>query len=543
MIYRKLLLGLLITAIFAIGIYNSYQATFYINEITSDSTYTAVMWQGIKEYGWVFLKSWFYNSDTFIFSLFPWHFLIFSIIGDSPRVLLWLGYLIFLGNLAICSWIAYRLKARWSAIIVPLLLLFCNFFTYLGGYVTFNICHNISTLFGLICILLVIEWLRKPHYIFLIVIFLLTVIAGLSDPWFIPAFACPILLTQLLHLIIFKEKQSSSSVPLLLGALFIGFLVITTNVFGFLQLIKPPSIPLAPPKDLIKHLFYFPKVAGWLFYLIPGRFTLNRFFNLSALIPFIIIFILTLTLFIKIRKQVLSSTEQFNFFLIILLSILLIFGSYCLLRMNFESTWYIKSSRYLINILFLLILGVTVAVELYWQDIGKTLKILWPIVGLLYVASSLSSTLYLWTRPINLKDNESYLLADFLAANHLTYGYADYWSANVISYFTNNKIKVRPVYFDTKDGNVTPPNFPGFSKLWFKSSDLPADQKEYFIIVQKIYYGCPDEQKCIATLSSEFGPPEKILVLQNKEGKDYVVVWDHPLLEQMFKQLKKPPLY
>ncbi len=533
MIYRKFLWGLLITAIFVIGIYNSYQATFGINEITSDSVYTAVMWHGFKQYGWEFLKSWSYNNDTFIFSLFPWHFLVFYIFGDKPRILLWLGYVVYLGNIAICSWIAYALKARIAAIVVPLILLFCNFFTYLGAYVTFNICHTISNLFGLLCILLTIKWVRKPHYLFLISIFLCTVIAGLSDPWFIPAFACPILLTQLLFLIYFKEKQFSSSIPLLLGTLFIGFLIITTNIFGLLQLIKPPSIPVAHPKDIIKHLIYFPRVTGWLFYLIPGRFSVTRFLNVSSLISFSVVFILIIWLIFKIRKQVLSSRESFNFFLIVLLSIVLICASYSLIYMNFESSWYIKSSRYLINILFLLVLALSVAIELYWQTLGKALRILFPIMGILYVVSSLSSTLFLWPKPISFKDNESFLLTNFLTANHLTYGYADYWSANVITYLTNDKIKVRPVFFNPKDGSVAIPNFPGFSKLWFKNSDLPADQKEYFIIVQNIYYGCPDEQKCIATLTKEFGTPEKILFYENFYSKNYVVVWNHPLLEQM----------
>ena len=533
MVNRKFWLVTIGILIALLGLYNSFKASFILNPITSDSIDTVMIWLGYHQQGWLFIKNWYYNLDNWLLSLFPLHFLLFEIFGDKPSVLLWAGFGVFITNILLCALIAYRLGARIAAAVVPLILLFSNYFAHLGGYLTFIIAHNITNAYGLICLLLTIEWTKKPRYFYLIIIFFCAVIAGISDPWFLPTYAIPILAAQLILFIRYKQTDYGRSAPWILATLFFVLLTISTQGFGVFHFLLSPSIPLANSKDIIFHLSILPRVLGRLFYLFPGSFLIKDFYIiLPALFSFGIVFLFTIAVIIKVRKLISNNLVQLNFFLTIIFSIIIISVSYCLLNMQGNGDWYIKSSRYLINVLFLLILGLGVAIDLYWQSLGKTLKIAAGIVGLVYITSSFSSTFEVWKQPtdIDITKSEPYLLANFLLANNLNYGYADYWNSNIITWITHNKLRVRSIRFSEKNGYILSTYYPQTSKLWYLPSDFSPNQGEFFIIIKNSGMGCPDTRLCMPALIKQFGKPEKILTYQGHYDPYFIMVWNHPLL-------------
>ncbi len=511
-----------------LGLYNSFKASFALTFVNSDVADTAILWDGVHQYGWIFVKSWMYTIDNWLLSLLPLHFLLFEIFGANTKVILWSGYLIFLANVILCGLIAYSINARIASILVPVVLLFSNYFTYLYGMIAFPISHNITNLYGLICFLFVIKWMKNPRFFHLVIIFFCIVVAGLSDPWLLPCYAIPILLSQFILLIRSQPTHKINHNAWLIVTLMLALLIIATKFFGIFSYVKSTELSTFSFTYLFANFDLFLKALGGLLNLIPDFLQISHsHLFLVKKLSIIIIFILSSAIAIDIITLVRENPVRLNFFLTIIFSFLLLMVSFCLLNTEGVKLWTIDLSRYLINLLFLLILGIAVSIEFYWHTFHKALKIALTTVSLLYVFTSISSTYPLWKQPTNIKENEFTSLTNFLSTNHLTYGYADYWKANIVTLLSKNKIRVRSIKFSKKNGTVTSSLHFQTSKLWYLPNDLPTDTNETFIIVEKGYSLCNDIQSCTAKLTQQFGPPAKILTYKD----NFIMIWNHPLLD------------
>lgn len=529
-VHRKkfwlILAGVLIAAI---GIFNSIKASFSVSTVNADIGETAVLWHGYQMIGWAYLKHWTYNIDNWLLSLLPLHILLFQIFGDRPLVMLWFGYSMLIVNILMCSAIAYALGARITAIVVPLILLFTNYFTY-AGLLTFAITHNSTNFYGLVCLFFVIKWIQKPQLVYLPIIFFLTVVAGFSDPWLWAAYILPMIIGQFVLLKQYWHSPDSKYPLWMLATLFFALFVISTKIFGIFAFASSVNVPINFHRDWIRSANIAIKDFAWMFNLTPGQF---RFEHFNAAAPgwfsFIVVLLLVLTIGIKVGKKVAASPVLFNFFLTIVLSSVIVLLSFFALNEE-KILIHVTGARYLINSLFFVILGIGVAVELYWRDLNNPLKFTIIGITLLYLIASLTSTLPTWKDPIKKNLTEYDSLINFLTENNLTYGYGDYWKT-VASWLTNDRIRIRPLKFNSAGYVLNPHalilgNLQS-SKLWYLPSELPKNQPNYFIILQKYEFGCQDVPVCVKSISQQFGEPEKTLHFQ-----DYtILVWPHPLLD------------
>ena len=179
----------------------------------------------------------------------------------------------------------------------------------------------------------------------------------------------------------------------MLVTLFTALFVIYTKIFGIFYFITPAHIPLNFHKDLIRSANIVIKDFAWIFNLVPGKFQLVNF-NATApgWFSFIVVLLLVLAIGIKVGRKVAANPVLLNFFVTIVLSSIIILFSFFALdkENNFID---ITNARYLINILFFLVLGIGVAVEFHWQDLSKSFKLSGITIVLLYLISSISSTL------------------------------------------------------------------------------------------------------------------------------------------------------
>ena len=526
---KKLWLILASVLIAAIGIFNSIKTSFSVNTVNADIGETAVLWHGYQQMGWAYLQNWTYNIDNWLLSLLPLHILLFQIFGDKPIVMMWFGYSMLIANILMCSAIAYTLGARIAALVVPLILLFTNYFNY-AGLLTFAITHNSTNFYGLVCLFFVIKWIQKPQLVYLPIIFFLTVVAGFSDPWLWAGYLLPMMIGQF---VLLKQSWHSpdNQYPLwMLATLFFALFVISTKIFGIFSFVSSVNVPINFHKDWLRSANIVIKDFAWMFNLTPGPFQFEHF-NAAGpgLFTFIVILLLVVTLGIKVGKKVAADRVLFNFFLTITLSSIIILFSFFALNEE-RILVHVTGARYLINSLFFLILGIGVAVELYWRDLNHPFKLTVIAITLLYLIASVSSTIPTWKDPIKKNLSEYNPLVNFLTENNLTYGYGDYWKT-VVTWLTDGRIRVRPLKFNNAGYVLNPEalirgNLQS-SKLWYLPAELPKDQPNYFIILEKYEFGCQDVPVCVKSISQQFGPPEKILHVQ-----DYtILVWPHPLLD------------
>jgi hypothetical protein len=113
----------------------------------------------------------------------------------------------------------------------------------------------------------------------------------------------------------------------------------------------------------------------------------------------------------------------------------------------------------------------------------KSKLFLCAIIALLALLA-ISNILYISAMD-NQPNKAQYGLIDFLLANDLHYGYGDYWSANVITYLSNENVSIRQMNFNDSiyKLNDTSKIIP---YMWFSGESWYVYQPdEYFVIIEK----------------------------------------------------------
>ncbi len=499
------------------GIYNVLLNALRFARIDSDVTDTLMLWYGFQEHGYNFIKTWVYSQDNWLLSLFPWHALLFSIFPFTPKLIILTGVWIYLLNVLLCGLIANSIQAKKSALLVPLLLLSAGEFAYTHGYITYSLTHNITNFFGLLSMFFAIRWIQHRHWASLVILFLGTVIGGLSDPWYLPCYGLPILFAVI-------AKKNPTDVYLLATSI-LAMAVIKTKAFGFCYFLRSSHFPLANWHQVKISALYFWKNSGWFINFFPA------YFRWSAVASLIILFTLIGFIAIKLKQRFPQALSQRFFFLTIAWSLIILVVSFILdAEFAYENSS-LDNCRYFLNVFILGILGLTVGIELYWDSFSKWTKLILITAGLLYVISGLSTVAPLWKQPPALTPNQNAGLLAVLTEHGWSYGYADYQNANIITGLSNNTIRVRPIYFSLEEGHIFCEHQVQTSPIWCTPQDIPPGQKTFFIYLHPMFNN-KDVQFFRQKLIEQYGLPIQALPYQGS----LIMVWSHPLRVEFKKK-------
>ncbi len=520
---RRILLILLILACS----YHHLLATIKYTRVDSDAADTFMLWSGLKQYGFQFLQSWRYTQDNWLLSLLPWHTLLYSFIPFSALFLVICEFSIWGLNLVVCSLIAQSLNAKKSISLVPFLLICAGEFVYKHGYIAFMITHNITNLLGLLSLLFSIYWIQNQSKSALIGALLFSIIAGFSDPWFLPCYLLPFLITTWILWKNATNKKNKTQFFYLwssnaLAWVFI-YVLLYSKVFGLFYFLTKVQYRFSFNWHEIKILLvYFWGTVGNNIQFFPIYAVWSSVASLGILI------ILLAYIFIQLKRKVVLENYQWFFFISAGLSMLILPLSYILSK---NPTTDVESNRYFINIFVFGILTLTVGAELLWSCFSKGIKSIFLIAGLAYAISGASTIIPLWKLPPSLPKSGQEDVLNFLTSHQLTYGYADYWYADILTALSNNFIRVRPIEFFGQE--MVYPNRPQTSALWFTVLDVPVNQKKFFVYLPSILQDDKTQIKN-ALITQNGSPAEEYLY----EG-NLILVWYHPLNIYISK---KPPL-
>ena len=119
------------------------------------------------------------------------------------------------------------------------------------------------------------------------------------------------------------------------------------------------------------------------------------------------------------------------------------------------------------------------------------------------------------------RDNQLHYFAEKLEENGLTYGYADFWTAQAVTLLTDSKIKVRNinVVYDAELGMYVPEKYDYQSQFTWYEDQEGVD--EYFMLVT-------DSQKNSLERNGYFDwhKPTKTIQLEYSIFKYYIIVFD-----------------
>lgn len=239
--------------------------------LDADSSHSLMLWLGIHRYGIEGITEWIFTQDNWLLSLVSFHFLGYALLGPEGYVPIVSGWLIFVFSGLISGWIAWRLGARKSPVLIVVLLLSLGHYAHLEGFVSYSTSHNITNLFGLMTIALIIEWIHQKNPVYGVIAGILLIAGAVSDPWMVAAYNLPLLIVAI-------ASASTSSFSFFFSrteSITLGFISLLTliaaktRLFGILDFLPSMHYQIGNWETIKGNLGFLVKDLGSLFNVVP----------------------------------------------------------------------------------------------------------------------------------------------------------------------------------------------------------------------------------------------------------------------------------
>lgn len=389
----------------------------------SDTLNSVIVWHEIQLHGLSIMNQWTPTPDNWYFSVYPIHFLFFSLFGSGSNVIILISFIqVFLCAL-LSSLLIRNISGNYYSIYLMPALSCLSYFAYETGYVYHPLSHNITNLYGLLC-LYIITTANEKNTTKGIAVAALSLVASISDPWYVVAYGLPFILGSI-YIFIKNKKLNITFIYLQVLYLIIFFSHIVQNKLG---------IPVARFQFVSIDEFWLN--LNWYFYGLGGL--LNILIHDSKLAKTISAILLVLLVCYTVMKN----WKANEFFIILMLSIAGVSSSFIVGYPLKEE----YSARFLINICYLIPIILTVTLSCKWEKS--------PIIIASAMLILLGST-HLYQREVNHSFSNEQLL-DFLKDNDLKFGYGAYWSSRstAITYLSNWKNVIRPMRINEQSGEL-----------------------------------------------------------------------------------------
>jgi hypothetical protein len=519
---------LILFFVYAFGLFLSLKVVLGMRGPDPDTYHSIMLWYGVNEYGLSWIKDWIFTQDNWLFSLVPIHFFEFWIFGPKLSLVIVTGWIIFVASTIISGLIALELKAKKSFYTIPIVLIFMGFYAHLYGMVSYSTTHNITNLFGIFSIYILIKLIKSKNNHLITLIFLCQILSGLSDPWMIPSYTLPIALVAVILFLKSNVFQEKKQYIWLFSTMIISIVLIKTQFLGLLDFLPKMHFAIGNWEVINSNAIFLIKDLGRLFNIIP---IINTNLFIFGFISFMVVMILyVISMYLVFSKDI--SPNKFVFFVFVFFSI----GGISLAFLISDVSATDLSARFLINIPYLATIIIFVSFEKNWYRISHLLKFFSLITASLFIISGFLSNVHFLKHPgLSINPQGLDTVVSFLTKNGLNYGYGPYWGsrANAVTGLSQSQIIIRPVLFNKTSGQLIFGGRPESSKRWYQTNDAPVNQKNFFVVVRNDGEECPVVKVCVNGLNQQFGKPLKVL----KFGDALILVWDHPLLNWSNKKL------
>lgn len=531
------LIGWLYSASIIVALYLSLKVILEWMRIDADTSLPLILWHGVHTHGLAWLKDFVFTPDNWLFSIIPVDFLGFTLLGAKPAVVLLSGWLIFISAAFISGVIAWQLNAKRASFGIPLALLSAGFYAHRCGFVSYPVSHNVTNLFGLVTVSLLLRWMQWQKNRSLFLMLALLAAGAVSDPWMVAAYSLPIILLSMLLLLSSPKTMDRAACVKLFLISVVALAAVPSGFFGLLNFIPSLRQPFHFPRNhdswklLWDNSIFLIKDLGGLLNIVPLHHANYFDFGLVSIGAIGMLFVINIAE--AGWKNILASKTRFVFFLFSPISI---GGTSLAFLMGLPFVGghaSDDSARFVLNGLYLIVIGLGVLMDLNWEKSTRMRRIFdMAVVGLFLIAGNVS-TAWWWTKPgLTFANKDTENLIKFLRRYHLSYGYGVYWGsrANAVTGVSDSEIRIRPVRFDERSGRMFIGDRNQVSRRWYRPEDIPYGQKEYFVAVGHDGEECADVGRCMRGLREQFGSPAKILRYNSFYPPLLILVWDHPLL-------------
>lgn len=404
----------------AVGLWVSFRRTFAQWGVDSDTADMVMLWEGWLQFGWSFLRSWYYTQDNWLLSLMPFSFAAFSVLGTRPFLVVVMGWLIFVGCVGLTTLLAWRTAGRAAALwLAPLLMLSGQPVLGKVGFFTYPVTHNISLLWGLLAFYAALRWLSGKAAAWLAVVAVALLVNAASDPWSTAAFLLPTLVASSLIFLLPRDHGERTAAAALAVVVLVVGLLLETRLFGLLRFVAETEFATNDWAGLNGNLATLGQVLPLMFSTYPGLTTPWALTTLTS-------YVLLSALLIGALPSAMGSYQQMGIEgrFLLLASVLSCGGVIsAFLIGRFPPGLY--AERLIINVYvllsLLLISGLVRAPVSHWaRRVGAAAALTMMFTGAVTESRA-------WRQPVRINTFGALELARFLEQNGLRYGYGAYW--------------------------------------------------------------------------------------------------------------------
>lgn len=524
--WRKRAPALLIAVALSFGLFVSFRYSLGLWRADPDVSVPYVLWHGVQRHGPGFLATWTYSPDNWLLTLAPMTWVAFALAGTAPRLIIVIGWLIFVASVALTAQLTRRIAGTWAAALLACTLIFASF-QALGaaGFLSYPVTHNSSMLWALAALLLAHHALDRASLLAAVLASICVLLDALSDPWSAAAIALPLMLASA-GVAVFNRRSAQGRLSAILCALSVlAFWAARARLFGVLGFL--PESPFVPT-----NVDGVTANTGWAFRALATMANIvprgNPDSGLVVAFDGVVLAVLLSVAMVLTGLSLPKRTPAQQ--LVLAVSIVSIGG---VLSAFLIGRWPpgLFIGRFFPNVFFLGGLLVAVAAADGWKRWPRAAKAAVLGYAALFALAGLASYPRLWTLQVPGRDEADIrAMGDFLAGNGLTYGYGPYWGSNALAmdWVTAGRVVIRPVGFG--GGQVARRPFET-SSLWYRAEDEPKTSQERFLVIVNDGEECPSVPACVAMATRQFGPPSR----QLPYGQAVILVWPHSLADKVGK--------
>ncbi len=454
-----------------------------------DSANSPIMWKEFLAHGFNAFNNWKPTFDNWYFTVYPINFLLFFIFNENGFVPLMLSSAIFIIAICLCSSkIADILSGKTAAFAALISITLISPDLY-SNYYSHPFSHNSTNAFGFVVLAIYIITLSSKKIIPAASIFILLVLSGASDPWILPSFTLPILISEVYNS--FINRKSYKYFIFLLLAFLTSYLNLVQHLFDL-------------PTGGFKITTFEQMISNAQYAIVLTAKMMPLWVNPAASMSYFIVFI-WLAVFIAAALVCFNRGKELRIFSICcVLSVLGIYSS-SIIGDQFPH------QRFYVNVAPVVFLLTSVAIRFY-----KAFLI--PI----FITICVSVYGYC-NSPLKYEENKNpvYEYMTFLSNNNLSYGYGSFWySMNMtVNWLSKDQIHITPVFFNPETGVVyfQPARVQTLSS-WHTKEFISGKPNRQFIAITQGQTGgdtCPNVQICIDGAQKQLGKADEILSYKN----------------------------
>lgn len=465
-----------------------------------DAANSPIVWKEFLDYGFSAFNHWKPTFDNWYFTVYPVNFLLFFIFDNNGIVPLVLSSALFIITICLCAAkITSHIYGKTTAILALISITFISPDLY-ANYYAHPFSHNSTNAYGFVILAIYIITSTSTKILPAVSIFFLSVISGASDPWILPSFILPILMTEIFNF--YQNRKRKTYLGIISLAFFISLFNIVQHILG---------LPI-------------------------GKFTITNIDQmLSNAHNAIVLTAKMLPLWINITNIV-AYTIFFIWISIFLTAII-----FCIRKGGIVRLLAICCALSVLGIYSSSIIGNQVPHQRFYVNIA-------PIVLMIISISSKLSKLYLIPLVITIcvsifgYINSPFMRGEyknpipdymsFLLKNNLTYGYGSFWYSMGMSvnWLSNDQIHVTPVFFNPKTGNV----YFEWTRIqtlttWHTKEFIDGKPQRQFLAITPGQTGgdtCPDVKICVEGAQKQIGKADEIL----KYNNTIFLVYNNPII-------------